>query len=117
MTEEFRPLLYCLSCAAEHAPELRLCRGCGARLEETPAQRRRGIALLLNELGSLTQEGLIEPETYYAVWDRLQAELQELTSDVVAPAPAGPPPPAPEPPKTAAAGPTREAPLFWVGAA
>jgi hypothetical protein len=50
---------FCLDCTAENADDVAFCVECGRALRITPAQRRRGIAFLLNELENLHRRNVL----------------------------------------------------------
>ena len=50
---------FCLNCAAENRDNVERCAECGHPLQITPAERRRGIAFLLNEFESLHKRNVL----------------------------------------------------------
>ena len=50
---------FCLECTAENTDDVEFCVQCGRALRITPAQRRRGVAFLLNELESLHRRNIL----------------------------------------------------------
>ena len=91
MTESSESARYCLACGAGSSPENRLCRDCGANLEETPRQRLLGAAYFLSELDALRDGGFIDASVYERLRSRYRLILSELRQQVAPRRPAAAP--------------------------